>query len=72
MTPALLIKNEPSIKITSNRNGGMPFADRTSAQRVGSMSSHVPVWLGNRMSRLTVDQVSRGMRSELDADMGAP
>jgi len=50
----------------------MPFADRTSAQRVGSMSSHVPVWLGNRMSRLTVDQVSRGTRSVLDADMGAP
>jgi len=43
----------------------MPRAAKTKDQRVGSMSSQVPVWFWRRMSRLTADQVSRG-------DDGAP
>ena len=60
------------MKIRSNRQGGMPFDDRTSAHKVGSISSHVPVWLGSRISRLTFAQVSRGTVSTVDADMNAP
>jgi hypothetical protein len=63
---------EPSMKRRSNRHEGMPFEDNTSAHRVGSMSSHVPVWLGSRISRLTFAHVSRGTDSAVDADMNAP
>jgi hypothetical protein len=50
----------------------MPREDRTSAHRAGSISSHVPVWLGSRIKRLTVDQFRRGTVSLADVDMSAP
>ena len=43
----------------------MPRAAKTKDQRVGSMSSQVPVWFWRRIRRLTADQESRG-------DDGAP
>ena len=45
----------------------MPRAAKTKDQRVGSMSSQVPVWFWKRMSRLMADQESRGC----DGDPGA-
>jgi hypothetical protein len=66
------MRKEPSIKRRSNRHGGRPLEDNTSAHRVGSMSSHVPVWLGSRMRRLTFVQVKRGDVWEADASMNGP
>lgn len=60
------------MKITSKRQGGMPREDTTSAHKAGSISSHVPVWLGSRIKRLTVDQFKRGTVSLADVDMSAP
>jgi len=45
----------------------MPRAAKTKDQRVGNMSSQVPVWLWRRISRLMADQESRGG----DGDPGA-
>ena len=63
--------NDPSMKISSNGQGGTPWDDSTSAHSAGNISSHVPVWLGSRIKRLAVDQFSRGAVSA-DVDMSAP
>ena len=67
-TPALRITKDPVTKMANKRSGGMPRAAKTKDQRVGSMSSQVPVWFWRRMSRLMADQESRGDRDSCSGE----